>query len=194
MTRRGTQVCSCDPLYQFTAAEISAQIAATHARMTALNEAHRDAFRWDLYGSPAQLGDLRLRTMRLFLDDYPAGVAQGRYVVGELPNLPFATRSFDLALCSHLLFTYSDQFSTAFHVASILELARVAGEVRVFPLLAAFSGGRSPHLDPVLAQLRAHGMAAAIRPVDYEFQKGGNMMLCVSAPPEEPSSGRVPRS
>ena len=45
----------------------------------------------------------------------------------------FADREFDLALCSHLLFLYSEQLTADFHLASIRELCRVAGEVRVFP-------------------------------------------------------------
>jgi hypothetical protein len=94
--------------------------------------------------------------------------------------LPFASDSFDLVLCSHLLFTYSEQLSTDFHAASLQELARVAREVRVFPLVTAFTGARSPHLAPVLAGLQAQGLSVEVRSVDYEFQKGGNQMLCVS--------------
>lgn len=44
-------------------------------------------------------------------------------------------RSFDLAVCSHLLFLYSEHLSEDFHVESIKELCRVAGEARIFPLL-----------------------------------------------------------
>jgi hypothetical protein len=181
MAQQDRRVTSCDPLYQFSAAEISRQIDETYPRMTALNEATRDNFRWDYYGSPAQLGQIRLQAMHLFLDDYTAGKEQGRYVVGELPALPFPGRSFDLALCSHCLFTYSEQFSTEFHIESLLDMERVAGEVRVFPLLTAFSGDPSPHLSPVMEELRRQGYAVEIRQVDYEFQKGGNQMLRVLA-------------
>ena len=45
-----------------------------------------------------------------------------------------------MALCSHLLFLYSDHLDAAFHRAAIRDLCRVAGEVRIFPLLAL--GGR----------------------------------------------------
>lgn len=177
----GRRVTACDPLYAFSAAQIRRQIVATARRMTALTEAAQDRFRWDRYGSPRQLARLRLRTMRRFLDDYLAGRVQGRYVVGALPSLPFATQSFDLALCSHLLFTYSEQFTTAFHIASLRELVRVAREVRVFPLVTAFTAETSPHLAPVLEHLQTHGCAVEMRPVEYEFQLGGNQMLCISA-------------
>ena len=62
------------------------------------------------------------------------------------PSLPFADGSFDLALCSHLLFLYSAQFDEAFHRASIREMCRVAAEVRIFPLLA-LDGSRSPFVE-----------------------------------------------
>ena len=177
LTKQGKQVVSCDPLYQFTVEEIREQIDATYPRMNALNEANRDNFLWDMYGSPAQLGQTRMRAMRLFLDDYLEGKEQGRYITGELPLLPFASGSFDLALCSHFLFTYSEQFATEFHVQSVVEMARVASEVRVFPLLNAFSGEVSPHLPIVMEALRDRGCSVDIRPVAYEFQKGGNKML-----------------
>jgi hypothetical protein len=179
MTGQGKQVVSCDPLYAFSAEEIGKRIEETYPKMTTLNEAHKDKFRWDDYGSPAQLGQIRMQAMRLFLEDYPEGRKQGRYVLGELPSLPFVSGSFDLALCSHFLFTYSEQFTTDFHLASLLEMARVAAEVRVFPLLTAFSGELSPHLSGVLEQMRNRGYAVEVRPVAYEFQKGGNKMLCV---------------
>lgn len=176
---QGRQVTSCDPLYQFTVEEISQPIDETYLKMTALNEANKDNFRWDMYGSPVQLGQIRMRAMRLFLDDYPQGKEQGRYVAGELPCLPFPSGNFDLALCSHFLFTYSEQFTTEFHVQSMIEMARVAGEVRVFPLLTAFSGELSPHLPAVMEALREQGYSVEVCPVAYEFQKGGNRMLVV---------------
>ena len=102
-------------------------------------------------------------------------------MVGELPCLPFPSGSFDLALCSHFLFTYSEQFTTEFHVQSLLELARVADEVRVFPLLTAFSGELSPHLPVVMEALREQDCSVEICPVAYEFQKGSNKMLRVAS-------------
>jgi SAM-dependent methyltransferase len=72
------------------------------------------------------------------LRDLPAGLEEGRYREDALPTLPFEDGDFDLALCSHLLFLYSDTLSLEFHVASIRERCRVAGEARVFLLLGAY--------------------------------------------------------
>jgi hypothetical protein len=182
LTSQGRRVTSCDPLYQFGAEEIAERIEDTYPKMMALNEANKDNFLWKQYGSPAQLGRIRMRAMRLFLEDYTIGKERGRYVVGELPALPFATGSFDLALCSHFLFTYSEQFTTDFHVRSVMEMARIATEVRVFPLLAAFTGEISPHLSIVMDNLNGLGFCVDVREVSYEFQKGGNKMLIVRPP------------
>ena len=100
------------------------------------------------------------------------GVEGGRH-------LRWADRAFDLALCSHFLFTYSDQLSMDFHVAAIEEMCRVAREARVFPLLESY-GGTSLFLEPVISALRQRGFAIQTRLVPYEFQRGGNQMLVVS--------------
>ena len=122
-----------------------------------------------------------MAAMRTFLADWPAGCAQGRYVAGALPALPFSDRSFDLALCSHFLFLYSEQLTDAFHLAAIREMCRVASEVRIFPLLEL--GGRpSRHVPAVVDRLRRDGLEVTIETVPYEFQRGGNQMLRIQLP------------
>ncbi len=116
-----------------------------------LAQARRNAheFVWgDAIPSVEALGQLRMTAMRAFLDDYERGRSDGRYVDGGLPSLPFTDGAFDLALCSHFLFLYSQQFDEAFHVQSMRELCRVAREVRVFPLLA-LGAQTSPHVGAV---------------------------------------------
>ena len=117
-----------------------------------------------------------MATMRAFLADFDAGRAAARYLTDALPGLSFADGQFDLALCSHLLFLYSEQLSLECHLAAIRELCRVAREVRICPLLA-LDCRPSPHIAPVQAQLRAAGFVAEIRRVPYEFQAGGNQMM-----------------
>lgn len=179
-TSRGATVVSFDPLYHFGAVEVQQRIGATYE--TVLEQTRRNAheFVWDTIASVEELGRIRMAAMQAFLDDYPQGLAQGRYVDAALPALPFADRSFQLALCSHLLFLYSTQLDQAFHAAAAVELCRVAAEVRIFPLLA-LGGGPSPHVEPVAAALRARGCAVSIEAVPYEFQRGGNQMLRVRA-------------
>ncbi|MGD0956856.1 MAG: methyltransferase domain-containing protein [Candidatus Acidiferrales bacterium] len=120
--------------------------------------------------------------MKQFLDDLPLGISQGRYHVGESQALPLPDREFDLVVCSHFLFTYSDLFSIEFHIDSIREMCRVAREARIFPLLASFSSRHSPHLAPVARELTREGYRCELNRVPCEFQKGGNQMLRVSRP------------
>jgi hypothetical protein len=178
--RRGVRVVSVDPIYRFSAPEIRSRIAATYDTILEQTRQNLDAFVWDSIGSVEALGQVRMSAMQTFLDDYTADTADGRYVEAELPTLPFTDRSFDLALCSHLLFLYSRQFDQAFHTAATLELCRVAREVRIFPLLM-LGGQPSEHVEPVAAALRREGHEVSIEAVPYEFQKGGNQMMRVRA-------------
>jgi hypothetical protein len=57
-------------------------------------------------------------------------------------------------------------------------MARVATEVRVFPLLA-LGAKRSPHVDAVQQPFQADGYEVSIETVPYEFQRGGNQMMRV---------------
>jgi ubiquinone/menaquinone biosynthesis C-methylase UbiE len=118
----------------------------------------------------------RRHTLQRFLQDYEQGRQQGRYIAATLPDLPFADQSFDLALCSHLLFLYTDYFTLDFHIDSITELLRVAGEVRIFPLLT-LDGDYSIYVDGVSDEFYKQGYVVIIEPVAYEFQKGGNEMM-----------------
>lgn len=177
MTRLGYKVISCDPVYQFTAGEISQRIQDTYQVVIDGVRATWNKYVWQDIQSPEQLGKIRMAAMRQFLEDFPLGIQQRRYVTDELPVLSFNSGQFDLALCSHFLFTYSEHFGADFHLASILEMCRVAKEVRIFPLLVNFSGETSPLLQPVMNGLEQRGYKVEIKQVPYEFQKGGNKML-----------------
>lgn len=175
-TNRGTKVVSCDPIYAFSKADIEARIAATYEQVIDQTRQNQNEFVWDVITSVKELGKARMAAMQAFLDDYPAGLIEGRYLNSKLPTLPFPVGSFDLALCSHLLFLYSQHLDEAFHHSSLLELCRVAKEVRVFPLLA-LGGAISPHLEGSIEMLRAAGHQVSIQKVNYEFQRGACEML-----------------
>ncbi|MBD0267288.1 MAG: class I SAM-dependent methyltransferase [Cyanobacteria bacterium Co-bin8] len=178
LTQQGGRVTSTDPIYQFTAEEIRARIAATFAEVVEKTRQNWDDFNWTSIRSPEELGQVRMAAMEQFLADFDLGKAQRRYITASLPELPFADDSFDLALCSHFLFLYSPQFDAEFHLAAVQEMLRVAPEVRIFPLVE-LGNARSRHLDWVMAQLKALGHSLQVRTVAYEFQKGGNEMLCI---------------
>ena len=188
MNHQGYKVISCDPVYQFPAAEIAQRIEETYQTVIDGVKETWENFVWQDIQSPEHLGQIRMTAMQQFLEDLPLGIQQGRYIISELPTLPFDTGQFDLALCSHLLFTYSDILSQDFHLTSIQELCRVATEVRIFPLLNNFSKEVSSVLPSLMKDLRAQGYNLEIKQVAYEFQKGGNQMLRVwrKKSPESP--------
>ena len=176
MSAQGHTVVSVDPLYGVSAASIERRVEETFAEVMDQMRRNADEFVWTHVPSVEELGRRRMAAMRRFLADYPRGKAEGRYVEASLPELPFEDGTFDLALCSHLLFLYSDQFDLAFHIRALEETLRVAAEVRVFPLLQ-LGGTPSPHVEGVVDAFGSRGADATVEPVKYEFQRGGNRML-----------------
>ena len=175
-TRRGVRVVSCDPLYAFAAAAVRERIEATSPQILEQTRKNAATFVWSTIASVDELGIIRMAAMSKFLDDYERGLEERRYVAAALPDLPFQEGAFDLALCSHFLFLYSERLGSDFHVDAARELCRVAGEVRIFPLLS-LDGERSPFVDTVSAALAGSGMEVSLEVVPYEFQRGGNQMM-----------------
>ena len=192
-TRRGAKVISADPLYRFATSEIRDRIEATSEQILEQTRRNADEFVWDTIRSIDELGAVRMGAMRSFLEDFESGKRQGRYVDAALPTLSFPDASFDLALCSHFLFLYTEQLTAKFHQAAIRELCRVAAEVRIFPLLAL--GGRpSSHVTPVSEYLRHRGLSVTIETVPYEFQRGGNQMMRVQVISATVVNGALPQA
>lgn len=135
-----------------------------------------DGYIWDSLSSVEALGRVRMQAMTAFLADFDAGCQQGRYLPASLPSLPFPDSGFDLALCSHYLFLYSDHVDELAHLSSMRELCRVASEVRVFPVIS-LDGETSRHLDSVMTALAADGFDVSLQAVSYRFQKGATEML-----------------
>ena len=171
-------VMSVDPLYVFSAAEIEQRFyAVVDGIMRQVKETPND-WVWTFHQSPEQLQMRRVQALTHFLTDYERGKADGRYVIGELPRLDFSDAQFELALCSHFLFLYSDHLSYEFHRAALFEMLRIAVEVRVFPLLT-LALNPSPYLAPLFEDIAIAGYVYEIRTVPYELQRGGNQMLCI---------------
>jgi len=178
--KRGGGVVSVDPLYACSLADIEKRIEETFPVVLAETDRNREEFVWGHVKNIEELGELRMSAMKQFLADYEAGTKEYRYVDGALPSLPFMDQTFELALCSHFLFLYSEQFDLEFHIESINELARVAEEVRIFPLNEM--GARpSRHLKQVVDECMQLKLNPEIVQVDYEFQRGANRYLRLRA-------------
>jgi hypothetical protein len=172
----GFRAVSVDPIYAFSGSEIRARFEVIVDSMLSQVRATPGDWTWSYHRSPDDLLATRRTALERFLADYESGLHEGRYHVGELPSLPFAPASFGLALCSHLLFLYSDLLTEDFHIRAVRELCRVAREVRIFPLLT-LSRKPSPHLAAVRSALLADGWSSEVVSVNYELQRGGNQML-----------------
>ncbi|MQA91764.1 MAG: methyltransferase domain-containing protein [Gemmatimonas sp.] len=164
-----------DPLYALPNAEIVDAFEPVAERMLEGMRSARDRFDWTDYGSPEAVVERRGATLRRFALDRSRASSDGRYVAGRLPELPFASDAFDLVLCSHLLFLYSNDIGQDDHLAALREMLRVGREVRVFPL-ADLNGERSSHLDPVVEVLRREAVCEIVH-VPFEFQHGASFML-----------------
>jgi hypothetical protein len=176
-TQRGAAVISIDPLYRLDAGTIRGRIATTYDQMLEQAQRNSQQFVWDTIQSVEELGRIRMQAMHAFLEDYDLGKRQGRYVDAELPSIAFPDQSFDLALCSHFFFLYTEHLSEAFHRSAILELCRVAREVRIFPLLAL--DGRTSRYVATIVEDLSDSWEISLETVPYEFQRGGNQMMRV---------------
>lgn len=180
LARRGGRVTSLDPVYAFPGNQIRQRINETYEKVMTQMRNNRDEYIWSSITSVDELGRIRMSAMDAFLVDYETGKAEARYIEGELPSLPFADNSFDIALSSHFLFLYSAQFSEEFHLQALSEMLRVSNEIRVFPLLC-LDGKPSSYVGKVMAKLNEHGFQADVCSVPYEFQRGANEMLRVAS-------------
>jgi hypothetical protein len=176
--RQGIRVTSTDPIYQFSAHEIRARVEETAPAITKQLKENTGEFVWRHFRDVDALVDARLEAMRRFLTDYPAGAREARYIDASLPKLPFRDQQFDLSLCSHFLFLYSEQHDLDFHLSAINELCRISNEIRIFPLMELGSVP-SRHLEGVISHMRKVGHAVKCVKVGYEFQRGADEMLCI---------------
>lgn len=180
LTKRGGNVISADPIYHFSADEIRNRISETYGEILDQTRKNKNDFIWESISSIEEFGRVRMAAMNDFLSDYTTGKMAGRYMDAALPSLPFKDKEFDITLCSHFLFLYSEQHTEDFHFRSIKELCRVSSEVRIFPLLELGSR-KSRHLEPIINKLNEEGIETSVERVPYEFQKNGNEMIKISA-------------
>jgi hypothetical protein len=179
MTSQGKSVVSVDPLYQFSGDEIFDRFNAVVDNIINQVKATPNNWVWSYHKSPDDLRTNRIKVIQKFIADYEIGKQNHRYQFGELPNLKYNNQEFDIALCSHFLFLYSDQLNYDFHLNSVIEMLRIANEVRIFPLIDLMLKP-SQHLDEIIKYCIAQGFKTEIEKVEYELQLGGNCMLKIS--------------
>jgi len=173
-TARGVDAVAVDPAYEMPIEELVDTVRRSLPAGAQIVDQHAASFTWSWYGDPTRKDELRIEAADRFLQD--VSVAPERYVAGSLPELPFADGQFDLVLCSHLLFTWSDKYDQDWHLAALRELVRVSrSEVRIFPLVQQGAGEPVLYLPDLLKALSP--VRSEIRKVPYEFQVGADQML-----------------
>jgi SAM-dependent methyltransferase len=176
-----SSLISCDPLFNLNGEDLRTEVDKTLAEMEERVIKDQDKFNFQQYGGLANLVNERKEGMEQFFADYEKGGQEGRYRdMSSQEELPFADFYFDLALSSHFLFSAMDTKNVDYYLKIIKELARVAKEVRIFPLVDRF-GDLSPFVGPVLLGLQQENYGVEIREVPYHLQHNGNAMLRVWA-------------
>ncbi len=175
--KKGMNVTALDPLYGLDPLTISSVGETDVEHVMEKLADSKDQFNWEYYGSMEERKRLARSALLEFSEGYPEGALKGRYVNGELPVLPFRDNHFDLAICAHFLFTYSDRFEYRFILASTLELMRVTKErVLIYPLLGT-DGAEYVDLARLRADLANKGVETSTKRTRFSFQKGANLVL-----------------
>lgn len=174
-TKLGHHVLSLDPIYTLPAQLIKRQVEEAAESIINTVKKNKDDYNWNyIFTDPAHLKACRLRNLSLFLVDYTEN--HNRYVPGELPALPFGDKEFNLALVSNFLFLYDNYLNFDFHFNSMIELTRVADEVRIFPI-SSTRGGISEHLPKLTKKLKKLGCDVEILNSHYTFIKRSSQTL-----------------
>jgi hypothetical protein len=173
-------VVSLDPLFMLDKASLSLKASLMMERLILELKKNQHQFDFSHYGNLESFITARREGLAEFLADYEDGCAEKRYLPLDQKTLPFKDFEFEFCLSSHYLFGDLAHEDIDFHMHVICELARVAKEVRIFPLID-WEGQPSPLLGPVLLGLQKKGYGAEVRKVDYNLQSKGNAMLRVWA-------------
>ncbi|QDP73101.1 hypothetical protein FOG18_11260 [Legionella israelensis] len=179
-SKAGHKIVSCDPLFTLDKDTLYSKTALIFADMVEQVMLAKDHFDFSHEGSLEKLIAKRRQGMEEFFADYKKGKKEKRYIGVTEYTLPYDNHAFDFALSSHYLFAELDNQDVDFHIQVICELARVAKEVRVFPLIDR-TGQTSSMLGPVLLALQKENYGAEVRQVPYHLQATGNAMLRVWA-------------
>jgi len=179
LVSQGGQVLSCDPLFETSFEQLNPLLLKQHQSTLSLLEKEPSCFLWEKFLPFEVLATKRLAGLELFLKDYAEDEQkkQRTYFSAPLNKMPYSDFHFDLALSTFFLFSNRLQSHTLEeYLALIQEWARIAKEVRIFPILD-FNGQLSPLIGPILLKLQELQFGVEIKEVPYQWQAPGNAML-----------------
>ncbi len=177
---KGIDVTACDIMYNIHADELFEKGDKDIQHVFEKFDEVSHLYTWSYYKNKDDVISRRKRALELFIHDFRKGLATGRYVRAELPELPFPDKHFSLVLSGHFLFLYSDRLELDFHMKCLKELVRVcSGEVRVFPLVG-LDAKPYLHLDDVITSLENTGANVEITKTPFEFQTGSSKIMILT--------------
>lgn len=174
----GADAVAVDPVYALEPEELERLAGDQIEHSSAYTNAEPDRYDWSFYGGPEGHAAERESSAARFVTH--SRQEPERYIAASLPDLPFDGDAFDLALTSHLLFSYADRLDEDFHIASFLELARVAREVRAFPTISYAGEAEDALVEAVMAALTTEGLECRLEPAAFRFQQQSEHMLVVT--------------
>lgn len=181
LSQKSNQVVSVDPWFELDLQKMRKRFVENFDFQIDNIKTHPERFDLKKYGGIDQLIEQRQKGMRTFFDDFEAGWQQGRYQHIQMDKvLPFDNACFDYALCANYLFTDLIHQDIEFHVHWIKEMARVARDVRIYPL-TNYKAKPSEILGPVLLALQHQGYQVSIQEVPFRFVPESKAMLKVQA-------------
>jgi ubiquinone/menaquinone biosynthesis C-methylase UbiE len=176
---KGLQAYAADPLYRKSIAEMAEygrnEITISTDKLAKLTE----TFDWSYYGNIERHRENRLSSLDVFMEDYAKADAKATYYPSALPELPFATNTFSLVLCSHFLFLYQEQFDYAFHLNAIMEMYRVCqvgGQIRIYPVYD-LKGMPYSYLEQLINHMKELGALVELRASQLPFLPGSTHFL-----------------
>ena len=173
-------VISCDPLFVLDKDTLSSKVRLIFADVIESIKKNQIPFDFNSSEGLDALVAERLQGIHQFFEDYDLGKMQNRYLGVTDYHLPFSDFYFDFALSAHYLFADLQGQTVDYHLEVIRELARVAKEVRLFPLIDS-NGDTSQLLGPVLLGLQQENYGVEVKEVNFHLHKAGNAMLRIWA-------------
>lgn len=173
----GCDITSYDPIYQFSKIELEQRIDEVREIVMEQMKENKDNYVWTRIKDLNELEQMRMSAMKLFLDDYEAGLSEKRYVYYELPEqLVLEEDYFDIGLSSHFLLMYTS-LGYDFHIKAMTEMLRVCKEIRIFPVVD-LDAIQTDLISSVIDYFKKRYFVELIE-TDYQFQKNANKMLLI---------------
>jgi len=172
--KKGIDVTALDLMYTHKAYDLCVKCEEHLKILVDSIKKIQDMFVWKFFSDPDDIRCVRNNACKEFISDYRKYKGE-HYIPADIQNLPFDDESYDLVLCSHLLFIYDHRLDYKFHLKAISEMLRVSkGELRIYPLVKN-RGVKSEFVKKIMDDIPDVKME--IVNVDYEFRKGSNEML-----------------